>query len=413
MEDHFDVIIVGAGPAGCSTSYFLSKHGIKHALLDKSEFPRDKVCGDAISGKTIHVLQQYDKEWANAIFDKGDVCLDSWGLRIVSPKLEMLEIPFSLPGKKLKHAPGIVSKRIDFDNLLVNKLDDRYCTFIQGANIKSIGRNGSIEIDIESSKTGLRKIRSEIIVGADGARSIVKKTFLDEALDRKHHCAGVRAYYSGIKGMHEKNYIELHFLKEVSRGYFWIFPLPDGKANIGLGILSKDVSEKKINLKKCLRDIVRTNPLLKERFGDAEQIGNTMGWGLPMGSKKRTLVGDRVLLTGDAASLIDPFTGEGIGNAVISGKKAAEMSVKALAEKDFSADSLKEYEMSVYHSLWQELTLSHVLQRLLKYPFLFNFIVHKANRNKTLKEMLINMFVDIDIRHKLKSPSFYFKLLFN
>ncbi|HIF15595.1 MAG TPA: hypothetical protein EYQ86_09915 [Bacteroidetes bacterium] len=69
--------------------------------------------------------------------------------------------------------------------------------------------------------------------------------------------------------------------------------------------------------------------------------------------------------------------------------------------------------MSVYHSLWQELTLSHVLQRLLKYPFLFNFIVHKANRNKTLKEMLINMFVDIDIRHKLKSPSFYFKLLFN
>ena len=73
--------------------------------------------------------------------------------------------------------------------------------------------------------------------------------FLDEALDRKHHCAGVRAYYSGIKGMHEKNYIELHFLKEVSPGYFWIFPLPEGKANIGLGILSKDVSEKKIDLK--------------------------------------------------------------------------------------------------------------------------------------------------------------------
>ena len=142
MEQYFDVIIVGAGPAGCATSYFLSKYGIKHALLDKSEFPRDKICGDAISGKTIHVLQQYDKEWANAIFHKGDVCLDSWGLRIVSPKLEMLEIPFSIPGKKIKHAPGIVSKRIDFDNLLVNKLDDRYCTFIQGANIKNIVRNG-------------------------------------------------------------------------------------------------------------------------------------------------------------------------------------------------------------------------------------------------------------------------------
>ena len=131
-----------------------------------------------------------------------------------------------------------------------------------------------------------------------------------------------------------------------------------------------------------------------------------------MGSKKRKLSGNNFLLTGDAGSLIDPFTGEGIGNAMICGRFAADAVKTALATKDFSATALATYDEDVYRYLWSELKLSHTMQKLCKYPWLFNMVVNKASKNKTLQETISCMFEDLDMRAKFKNPLFYFKILF-
>ena len=116
---------------------------------------------------------------------------------------------------------------------------------------------------------------------------------------------------------------------------------------------------------------------------------------------------------GDAASLIDPFTGEGIGNAMTSGMIAAEVISKAIHEQQFDARFLSMYDEKIYETLWSELKLSHTLQKLTNKAWLFNFVVNKASKSKTLRESITCMFEDLDMRSRLRNPSFYLKLLLN
>ena len=118
------------------------------------------------------------------------------------------------------------------------------------------------------------------------------------------------------------------------------------------------------------------------------------------------------MLTGDAASLIDPFTGEGIGNAMMSGMLAAKIGAEAIHSNDFSKAFLGKYDVAVYSRLWQELNLSRKMQSLVKFPWLFNLVVRKAKTNKELSEMISCMFEDLDLRDKLQQPGFYFRLIF-
>jgi flavin-dependent dehydrogenase len=184
-------------------------------------------------------------------------------------------------------------------------------------------------------------------------------------------------------------------------------------ANVGAGILSETASKKKVNLKADMLRAIENNPKIKERFAGAKLHGKIEGWGLPLGSKKRSISGNNFLLTGDAGGLIDPFTGEGIGNALYSGMLAAKHIEQCIKENKFDATFNKAYDQSFYSRQWDELKLSHTLQKVCKYPWLFNFMVNKANKNKTLRETISCMFEDLDMRAKLRNPLFYFKLLFN
>ena len=121
--------------------------------------------------------------------------------------------------------------------------------------------------------------------------------------------------------------IELHFIDEVRPGYFWIFPTDDNRANIGIGMGHSDIKNKAINLKKVLAKAIES-PAFKARFADARPLEKPIGWNLPVSSKRRT-TREWFPSVGDAASLIDPFTGEGIGNALCSASTAIETAVSA------------------------------------------------------------------------------------
>lgn len=412
---HFetDVLIAGAGPGGASTSVFLAKEKINHIIIDKAVFPRDKICGDAFSGKSVGILKRITPAWQDYFLADKNKAVISTGIQFTAPDNTSLDIPFLLKNTKEQIPAGFVSKRIDFDNTLAGLIDNQYATFLTGTLLE----------DIEEIKDGLlvtikqhgerKQIFTKMIVGAEGRGSIVAKKMAQHTMEPAHYSAGIRAYYKNVSGMHEQNYIELHFLKELQPGYLWIFPLPNGTANVGVGMLSKSISLKKVNLKQLMLEAIKTHPTLKDRFVNATIEGPIDGWGLPLGSKKRKLSGNRFLLTGDAGSLIDPFTGEGIGNAMVSGLVASRVIKKAIDANDFSIHFLKQYDDELYTKLWTELKLSHYLQILSSKPRLFNFVVNKASRSKELKETISCMFENVDIRKKFMNPLFYLKILFN
>ncbi len=228
-------------------------------------------------------------------------------------------------------------------------------------------------------------------------------------MDKDHHAAAVRTYYRGVTGFHPDNFIELHFLDDYNPGYFWIFPLPNGEANVGLGMRSDIVRKKGMNLRKELPKIIASEAF-RERFQHAEQIDPITGYGLPLGSKERTLSGDHYLLTGDAGHLIDPLTGEGIGNAVYSGFIAAELAGNCLAERRFDAEFLKAYDVRIERVLRTELRLSYRLQQIMQYKWITNLLTGIVAANPKVVEVLCRMYTDFELRKQLVKPTFWWKL---
>lgn len=409
------ITIIGAGPAGCAASIFLSKSKIPHTIIDKAVFPRDKVCGDALSGKSVMVLKKIGEQIIPELSADNNRFTPSWGVKFAAPNGSYIDIPFK-SGKnqvKLTEPAGFISKRYDADYYLLKKLDPQYANLIQDAELMDVERvNGSINLKINSSGQTFN-LKTELVISAEGERSKIARKLGGIQKEPDHFCAGVRAYYTGVTGFHEQNFIELHFLKELLPGYLWIFPLPNGYANVGAGMLSKSVSDKKVDLKKAMLYAIENNPTIKDRFKGAVMEGKIAGWGLPLGSKKRKISGDNFLLTGDAGSLIDPFTGEGIGNALLSGMIAAQVAEKAYQQNKYTNDILQEYDQLVYSKVWSELKLSRTLQKLSQYPWLVNYVIGKANKNSTLRETISCMFDDLDLRKRFSDPLFYLKLLFN
>ena len=381
-------------------------------IIDKAIFPRDKVCGDALSAKSVGMLQRLHPDWPTVFLADQTRSIVSSGIQFIAADNTSLDIPF-LQEDVNGDPPGFVSKRIHFDEQLVSLLDFTYATAMFGTSLTDIEETSEGMLVTVKYNGEQKTIFTKVIVGAEGRTSLVAKKLAKHTMEPAHFSAGIRAYYKNVTGMHERNFIELHFLKELQPGYLWIFPLPNGLTNVGVCMLSKSVSAKKVNLKQLMLEAIATHPNLKKRFAAAVIQGELEGWGLPLGSKKRLLSGNRFLLTGDAGSLIDPFTGEGIGNALVSGLVAARAIKRAVQANDFSATMLKKYDEELYRKLWAELKLSHYLQLLTSKPRLFNFVIGKASRSKELRTTISCMFENMDMRKKFTSPLFYLKILFN
>ncbi len=412
-----DICIVGAGPGGAATALKLSYSGIPSILFDKSAFPRDKICGDAVSGKVTTLLQRLDpailKRFNAQRFQTG-----VWGIRFFAPNGKVIDVPFNNSGHEKPvesldepvESPGYVCRRLDFDHFLV----------------KEVLLRPDIDFRPETPITGYQKIpggwqlethnsrpvaRCKLLIIADGAHSSFSRNIGGLTKDPKHHAAALRAYYRGVTQFRDGNFIELHFIKEITPGYFWIFPLPDGYANVGIGMRTDILKKKKINLNRVLDELIQEHPLIKDRFQNAEKIGNTVGYGLPLGSRPRRLSGDGYMLVGDAGHLIDPLTGEGIGNAFYSGFIAADQAILCLKANDFSASFLQDYDKRVARVLGSEMRLSRKLQEIMRYPAIVNLMGAVISGNRKMLATLSDMYTDFNLREKLLTPLFWFRML--
>ncbi len=403
---NYDIIIVGAGPAGCACAHQLSGKGLRIAVIDKDTFPRDKICGDALSPDVVAQLFRMGialgQDFEQTVAKKG-----THGVRLFAPNQTSVDV--TMASTEHTHAPGYVSKRIDFDNFMFNQIKNLpdVETFEQHKVIKI-----TITPEAVTVETDHETLHAKTIVGADGANSVVRRQLLKTNIERAHHYAGLRQYYQNVTGFHEKNHVELHFYDDILPGYFWIFPLPNNQANVGIGMSATEISKRRINLKEKLAHIIQHHPAVKDRFKNATPLETVKGFGLPVGSKKRACSGHRFLLLGDAACLIDPFSGEGIGNALRSGRIAATHLVQAFQENKFDEQYNKLFDRGLYAKLWREFQFSKFFLNILSYPKLFNAIFGIANKSKVVSKLLTGIIDNRDLKKSLVSPSFYYRLLF-
>lgn len=397
----YDLIIVGGGPAGSTAALYAARKGLKTLLLDKERFPRDKVCGDALSGKAVAVLE--DLELLENVRKLPGAFIQT--VTFGSPNHTEVNV-------ELKSAEGFVIRREIFDNFLFQEARKVAHRCIEEFSVRDlVMENGQVKGIRGRGPNGdqLTEFRGRIVLGADGFNSIVARKMGLYNHDPLHWVVALRCYYRNVGGL--TNQIELHYLEDIIPGYFWIFPLENGYANIGIGILHEYLRRRKINLKRALDNVINDSAF-EHRFAGSERVGEPVGWNLPVGSKHREIYGNGFMLLGDAAGLIDPFTGEGIGNAMYSARTAVETALEACRTGDFSRGFLSQYDDRLWDEVGDELKLSTKLQQLGRLKFLLNFIIGRASRSEEVRNVIAGMIVNKIPRRKLTNPMFYLKLLF-
>lgn len=398
-----DVLILGAGPAGSTAAIHLAGKGYRVTLMDQHHFPRDKICGDALSGNTTYEVSKLPQQ-AQSPFHDLPTALPAGGIRFVAPNGIPLDLPLAVARPGFSSA-GFVISRWDFDFYLWQQaVAQPEVEFIQ-AKAESI----AIADHEVSVSNGCNVYTASFLLAADGDKSMIRRTLWPKPIHRRHHSAGLRQYWKGVQGFPEGALIELHFLPELLPGYFWIFPMTNERANVGLGVRSDVVSLQKMDLKKHLRTLVGEHPAIAPRFRHATPSETIRGAGLPLGSTWRDLIHHRVLMMGDAAGLVDPFSGEGIGQAMTSGRIAAETVLQALKSGQGSVQSLQAYPLRLKQTLGSELRVSTYLQWMLRYPGLFNLVARKAQHRPWLRDEICDMLHHPAQRKRLLSPYFWWK----
>jgi len=344
-----DVLVVGAGPAGATAARVLAARGRDVVLVDKAAFPRDKCCGDGLTTLALRELEAIG-------FDPSTVpswtVVDAAWLR--SPSGREVELPLIGEGQFAAVAP-----RFELDNALVEHARAAGAHVVDGHGFREFAARTPEHVAVDVD--GIGRVRARYVIAADGMWSPVRKALglsTDGYLGEWH---GFRQYATNVTGPgRERLYV--WFDADLLPGYAWSFPLPDGRVNIGFGLL-RDGSRKIHEMKTLWPELLR-RPHITDALGpDAVMEGRHTAWPIPARIDQAPLAEGRVLFVGDAAMATDSLTGEGIGQAILTGRLAAEAIICAGA---LDADGARSrYARGVAEHLFADHRMSVRLGRVL------------------------------------------------
>lgn len=372
-DDDAEVIVVGAGPAGSTAATYLARAGLDVLLLEKSVFPREKVCGDGITPRGVKQLIDLGidtREEAGWLHNRG--------LRVVGGGVEV-----ELDWPSLASFPpyGVVRPRNDFDDLLARNAQRAGARLVQQTTVTgAVTDERTGRITGVTAKTGPERTpvtyRAPLVVACDGVSARLALSVGIEKREDRPMGVAVRRYYTSPRTKDDflESHLELWDRSDPAKptllpGYGWIFPMGDGTVNVGLGILSTSKAYGKTDYRQLLRSWLDGTP---EEWGFREEnaTGRIGGAALPMGFNRTPHYRNGLLLVGDAGGMVNPFNGEGIAYAMESAALAAECVVHALARPDgFSREqALRRYPVAVQQELGGYFRMGNIFSKLIGNP---------------------------------------------
>ncbi|MHB8513328.1 MAG: geranylgeranyl reductase family protein [Actinomycetota bacterium] len=344
MSERFDAVIVGGGPSGATAGYWLATMGRSVLIIDKAAFPREKVCGDGLTPRAVKCLIEMGIDTSGPEWARND------GLRIVASGTRL-----ELKWPELHEYPAysLVRTRLDFDSLLLDAARKAGATVWESTSVthatvdsKGVVDGVAFERLLEQALPGMRasrkdiaretgSVKANVVLACDGASSRIGTSMGGKRLEKRPMGVAARTYFRSPRSNDNflESYLELWRGNDLLPGYGWIFPLPDGTVNVGLGLLNTSPHFRHVDYRKLLVDWAGAMP--KEwGFNAQNQIGSIKSGPLPMGFNRAPIAKPGLLLCGDAAGIVNPFNGEGIAYAMETGRIAAEVANDALALGD-------------------------------------------------------------------------------
>ncbi|MGD7704685.1 geranylgeranyl reductase family protein [Microlunatus sp. Y2014] len=391
-----DVIVVGAGPAGSTAAAHLARRGLSVTLLEKSRFPREKVCGDGLTPRaTRHLIRLGidTSEEAGWLRNKG--------LRIYGGTTT----PFELDWPDLADFPsyGLVRPRADFDDLLARQAVSFGATLYEDTHVtEPILHDRTDRIVGVRSKDG-REFTAPLVVAADGNSARLGLAMGVHKRDDRPMGVAVRTYYTSPR--HDDDYLESWLelwdgkprQSNLLPGYGWIFGMGDGTSNVGLGVLNTSTAFGRTDYKELLRRWLLNTP---EEWGfrDENMTVPIRGAALPMGFNRKPHYTRGLLLVGDAGGMVNPFNGEGIAYAM----EAAEYAAEAIAEAHQrgigtqSAElALRAYPSSLAGSLGGYYRLGGIFVKLIGRPEIMKLCTRYGLPRKTLMKFVLKLLANL------------------
>jgi geranylgeranyl reductase family protein len=327
--DEADVIVVGAGPAGATTAFYLAQSGLDVLLLEKSRFPREKVCGDGLTPRAVKALVAM-----GISVGEQDGWVRNKGLRVIGAGKRM-----ELPWPELASYPGygLVRTRHDLDEGLARRAQQAGARLVEGVTVtgpvrhERTGRITGVAARA-AGEEGERTYAARVVVAADGNSSRLSVAMGLRKRDDRPLGVAVRTYYKTPR--HDDDYLEswldLWDGDRLLPGYGWIFGMGDGTSNVGLGLLNTSAAFGNTDYHALLRKWLKGMPA-EWGFTEENRTQPIRGAALPMGFNRTPHYYHGLLLVGDAGGMVNPFNGEGIAYAMESGEILARTITQALA----------------------------------------------------------------------------------
>ena len=389
-KQFFDVVIIGAGPSGSNAaiSYKKLNPDLKIALVDKAIFPRDKSCGDAFGPGVISALKRFGNE--HILEDEPEVVSTT----LFGPK--NIGIQNYIPEVKNKEDSIVyVIPRLDLDNRILNLAKEEEVETFEGYRFSNFFINEeSVSVEIENEEKEKYIFDAKLLVGADGANSRVRKSLNLKQNSDWNKAIAIRAYIDS------PNYLEifkertLMFEINVSaiKGYAWAFPSKGNLLNIGIGVPLSVFKKEKMDIKNLLDEFVKT---LESRGVIVENLRMEKSFMLPFASSRPKLAHNRAALIGDAGSMINPMSGEGIFYGMEAGFLLANETHQLINESASMLNAgITKYE-KVFNKRFGKHFLSCSLARLVfQSPFMTKRLLNIASLDQHTIDFVVELLFD-------------------